>query len=253
MRLTIVGCAGSYAGPDSPASSYLLEAEHDGGTYRLVMDLGSGALGALQRHVDPREVDAVVLSHLHPDHCIDLCGFFVFSKYHPTGALRPIPVWGPDETAAYMARAHGPDSSTGMGDQFDFRAWRTGEPVVLGPFTVTPVLVDHPVQAYALKVQAGDATLVYSGDTGPTEALAALADGADVLLCEASFVESQENPPNLHLTGAEAGEYARRGGVGRLLVTHVPAWTDRDEVGRDVATTFDGAWTLVEAGQVYDL
>ena len=66
-------------------------------------------------------------------------------------------------------------------------------------------------------------------------------------------MESEQNPPNLHLTGAEAGEYARRGGVGQLLVTHVPAWTDRAEVGRDVASTFDGTWTLVEAGQVYEL
>ncbi len=252
MRLTIVGCAGSYPGPDSPASSYLVEAEHEGGTFRLLVDVGSGALGALQRHVDPRDVDAVALSHLHPDHCMDLCGFFVYSKYHPDGALPRIPVWGPDDAQRYLATAYGSDADTGMTEQFDFRPWVPGEPVVLGPFTVTAVRVDHPVQAYALKVEAGGSSLVYSGDTGPCDALADLAVGADVLLCEASFVESAENPPNLHLTGAEAGEYARRGGVGRLLVTHVPSWTDLEEVGRDVASTFDGAWELVEAGRVYE-
>jgi ribonuclease BN (tRNA processing enzyme) len=72
MRLTIVGCSGSFPGPDSPASCYLVEAEHDGATFRLVLDLGSGALGHLQRYTDLESVDAVVLSHLHADHCLDI-------------------------------------------------------------------------------------------------------------------------------------------------------------------------------------
>ena len=83
MRLTIVGCAGSFPGPDSASSCYLVE--HDG--FRMLVDLGSGALGPLQRHLDLRDVDAVLLSHLHADHCFDLSGFYVVSKYHPTGAL----------------------------------------------------------------------------------------------------------------------------------------------------------------------
>ena len=99
MRLTIVGCSGSYPGPDSPASCYLLEAEHDDGsgsrTWRVLVDLGSGALGALQRYADPLSIDAVLLSHLHADHCLDLAGFYVLRKYHPTGPQPPIPVWGP--------------------------------------------------------------------------------------------------------------------------------------------------------------
>jgi ribonuclease BN (tRNA processing enzyme) len=73
MRLTIVGCSGSLAGPTSPASCYLVQTEHEGRTWNLVLDLGNGALGALQRHVDPEAIDAVVLSHLHADHCLDLC------------------------------------------------------------------------------------------------------------------------------------------------------------------------------------
>ena len=91
MRLTIVGCAGSYPGPESAASCYVVE--HDG--FRLLIDLGSGALGPLQRHVDLRQVDAVLLSHLHADHCFDLAGFYVVSKYHPEGTLPTIPVYAP--------------------------------------------------------------------------------------------------------------------------------------------------------------
>ena len=95
--------------------------------------------------------------------------------------------------------------------------------------------------------------LVYSGDTGPTETLDALAAGADVFLCEASFVESKVNPPNLHLTGAEAGASATAAGVGRLLLTHIPAWTDRAEVEPDTKRTWDGPLDLVTSDATYDI
>ena len=91
MRLTVVGNSGSYPGPGSPASCYLLEAEHDGRAFRLLLDLGSGALGALHTYVDPLTVDAILLSHLHADHCLDLCGFYVMRKYHPNGPQPQLP------------------------------------------------------------------------------------------------------------------------------------------------------------------
>jgi len=106
VRLTVIGASGSYPGPESPASCYLLEAEHQGRTWRVLVDLGSGALGVLQRHIDPVTVDAVLLSHLHADHCLDLCGFYVLRKYHPTGPQPRIPVWGPEGTAVRMAKAY---------------------------------------------------------------------------------------------------------------------------------------------------
>ena len=78
MKVTVVGCSGSFPGPDSAASCYLLEAPYDGRTFRLLLDLGSGALGPLQRYADLESIDAVALSHLHADHCLDLCSFYVF-------------------------------------------------------------------------------------------------------------------------------------------------------------------------------
>jgi len=253
MKLTVIGCSGSFPGPDSPASCYLVEAPFDGRTYRLLIDLGSGALGDLQRFCDLRDIDAVALSHLHADHCFDLSGLYVVSKYHPGGQLDRIPVLGPAGTGDFLATAYGVEEPVGMTEQFDFRDWQDGGTVELGPFAVTSVRVDHPVPAYALRVAAGERSLVYSGDTGPTDELVALAAGADLFLCEASFVESVDNPPNLHLTGAEAGTCAARAGVGRLLVTHIPPWTDRAEVESDVKTTWDGPYDLVTAGSTYDL
>ena len=124
MRLTVVGCSGSYPGPESAASCYLLEAEHDGRTWRIVLDLGNGALGQLHRYADPLAIDAVLVTHLHADHCLDLCGYYVLRKYHPSGPQPRIPVWGPEGTAERMARAYGTllermlAGATGMGREF---------------------------------------------------------------------------------------------------------------------------------------
>ncbi|UYM04170.1 MBL fold metallo-hydrolase [Solicola gregarius] len=253
LTLTIVGCAGSFPSAESPASCYLLQAPYQGRTYSVVMDLGNGALGPLQRYVDPLAVDAVVLSHLHADHCLDMCGYYVMRKYHPDGELPRIPVYGPSGTATHLARAYDLPMPVGMTEQFAFADWHAGGGVELGPFRITPSRMSHPVEAYALRVEAGGRALVYSGDTGPTDALVELADGADALLCEASFIESRENPPGIHLTGKEAGEHAARANVGRLLVTHIPTWTDRETVAAEAKRAYEGPVDLVEAGDRYTI
>ena len=92
MKLTVVGCSGSFAGPGSMASCYLLEADHGGRTWRILLDLGSGALGTVQRFIDPLEIDAVLFTHLHPDHFFDISGLYVLWKYHPDGPRPRIPV-----------------------------------------------------------------------------------------------------------------------------------------------------------------
>ena len=166
MRLTVVGCSGSLAGPGSPASCYLVSAEHEGRTWHLVLDLGNGSLGALQRHVDLRDIDAVVISHLHPDHCVDLCGLYVAQRYDPRGPNpRAVPVHGPAGIADRMARAYDLDDAEHMGAELDFREMQDRAGFEVGPFRVTPFLVNHPVEAYGLRVEAGGRTLAYTGDT----------------------------------------------------------------------------------------
>ncbi len=251
MKLTIIGCSGSYPGPDSPASCYLLEADHDGRTWRVLLDLGSGALGVLQRYADPLTVDAVFLSHLHADHCLDLCGYHVLRRYHPSGHQPRIPVWGPVGTADRMARAYDLPIDPGMHEEFDFREYDA--PVQLGPFRVEAIEVDHPVPAYGLRVTADGVTLGYSGDTGPCDGLDAVARDVDLLLAEASFRVSVENPPRLHLTGADCGEAAARAGARRLMITHVPPWHDPEEAMAEARTAYDGPLELARSGDVHDL
>ncbi|MFP5252892.1 MAG: MBL fold metallo-hydrolase [Actinomycetes bacterium] len=252
MRLTVIGCAGSYPGPDSPASCYLLEADAGGRTWRVLMDLGSGALGTLQQYVDPLTVDAVLLSHLHPDHYFDLSGLYVIWKYHPGGPRERIPVYGPTGVARQAARAYGLPPEPGMSAEFDFREYEDA-PIRLGPFTVRVTRVAHPVPAYGMRIEADGRTLAYSGDTGPCEALVQVAKGADLLLAEAAFVTGVDNPADLHLTGADAGRAAHDAGVGRLVLTHVPPWHDREVALAEARSTYSGPVELAATGVTYDV
>jgi ribonuclease BN (tRNA processing enzyme) len=253
MRLTVIGCSGSYPGPDSPASCYLLEEEHDGRSWRVLIDLGSGALGVLQRYADPLSIDAVLLSHLHADHCLDLCGYYVLRKYHPDGPPPRLPVHGPSDTAGRMARAYDLDEDPGMTEEFEFLAWVPGRAVEIGPFTVEAVPVEHPVEAYGLRVRANGALLAFTGDSGPCDQLVQVATGADLLLAEASFHLEADNPPGIHLTGTDCGEVARAAGVGRLVITHVPPWYDPKDMLAAAQDVWSGDAELARPGATYDI
>lgn len=248
MRLTVIGCSGSFPGPESPASCYLLEA--DG--FRMVLDLGNGALGALQRYADIYDIDAVCISHSHADHCLDLCGYWVARRYGPEGPKPLLPVYGPAGLADRMARAYDLDPEPGMREIFDFV---TLEPGVreIGPFRVTTAEMNHVVPTHGFRVEYGGSALAYSADTGPSDALVELARGADLLLCEASFVEGPGLPDSLHLTGAQAARHAARAGVGRLVLTHFVPWNNTDRVVAEARPHFDGPLDTAFPGAVYHL
>jgi len=250
MRLTVVGMSGSYPGPDSPASCYLVEAEHEGSTFRLVVDLGNGALGPLQRYLALDDIDTVLLSHLHADHCLDMCGLYVVRRYYNSGDAPPIPVYGPAGTGPRLARAYDLPEVPGMSGEFEFHTYPEA-PFEVGPFTVTATRVVHPVAAYGLRIVTAGKVLAYSGDSGACEPLVELARDADVFVCEASFLEGQENPPGLHLTGREAAEHATRAGAARLVLTHVPPVVDPQRVLDDAKPAFDGQIDLAAPGATY--
>jgi ribonuclease BN (tRNA processing enzyme) len=249
VRITVIGCSGSFPGPDSPASCYLVEA----GGYALLLDLGSGALGALQRHIGLYDIDAILLTHLHADHCLDLCGYWVARRYAPSGPKPRIPVYGPDGVAERMARAYDLDPEPGMSEAFHFHTL-TPSTFELGPFTVTAVPMSHPVETYGFRVEHDGVALAYSGDTGECEALAHLASGVDLLLAEASFVERPGLPAGLHLTARQAGEYAARAGAKRLVLTHLVPWNDNsNSLAEAKASGYRGDIDLAFQGAVYDL
>ncbi|MQA95234.1 MAG: MBL fold metallo-hydrolase [Streptosporangiales bacterium] len=248
MRLTVIGCAGSFPGPESPASCYLVEAEG----FRLLLDLGNGALGALQRYVGLFEPDAVFLSHLHADHCIDLCAYYVARRYHPAGPAPRLPVYAPGGAADRLARAYDLPLDPGMRREFAFRTLLPGR-TEIGPFTAVLERVNHPVETFGIRLEHGGRALAYSGDTGPSENLVTLARGADLLLAEASFLDEPNLPTDLHLTGREAGEHAAAAMVDSLVLTHLVPWNDPVRLRTEAATAFPGKLELAQAGAAYEL
>jgi len=258
VRLTIVGCSGSFPGPDSPASCYLVEAEG----FRLLVDLGSGALGALQRYVSLYEIDAVCVSHLHADHCLDLCDYSVARRFHPDGPRPPVPVYAPPEAALRLGLALGADPAAdarpgadpyhGITETFSFTTITQGVSQI-GPLRVTAARMNHPVETFGFRLEHRGRSLAYSADTGPTDALPELAAGADVLLCEASFLEPADDgaeplPEDLHLTGRQAGTCATRAGVGQLVLTHLVPWNDQSRTLDEAGQAFSGALSLAAPG-----
>jgi ribonuclease BN (tRNA processing enzyme) len=249
VRLTVIGCSGSFPGPDSPASSYLVESQG----FRLLVDLGSGALGPLQRYSSLDDIDAICLSHLHADHCLDLCGYWVARTFAPGGppATR-LPVYGPPGTDRRMAQAYGLNEHPGMTDTFDFFDLEVGKRE-LGPFQITLARMNHPVETFGFRIEADGKVLAYSADTGETPALVDLARNADLLLCEASFLSEPGLPPDLHLTAKQAAEHATRAGVENLTLTHLVPWNDRDRIVAEASAAFNGKLTLATSGLVSEL
>jgi ribonuclease BN (tRNA processing enzyme) len=227
-----------------------------------VLDLGNGALGPLQQHADPTHLDAVLLSHLHADHCLDLCGLYVMLKYAPrAGTPKPArvhkpAVWGPDGTAERMARAYDLPPRPGMHGQLDFAAWHDLEPVELGPLVVTPYRVTHPVAAFGLRIEdtITGGVLAYTGDTDTCDALGPLCQGADLVLADTAFVEGRDQSRGVHLTAARAGAaVSAAGGVGRLVLTHLPPWNDPDVSRRAAEAAFGRPVELAAPGSTYDV
>lgn len=274
MRLVTVGCSGSFAGPASPASSYLVQvpaaeaaaAGFEERDWNVVLDLGNGALGALQRFVDPLDLDAVGLSHLHPDHFVDVCGLYVYLRYHPergsarTGVPSRLAVLGPSGTAARVDATYG--GGDGLTDELDVRRWEPGVPVRVGPLTLEPYRVLHPVEAYGVRVtgpstlRPGErAVLAYTGDTDVCEGVVELARDADLLLSEAAFHEGRDDgvERGIHLTGRRAGEVAAAAGARRLVLTHLPAWNDPQRSLAEAREVYTGPLDVATTGAVFDL
>ncbi|GAB2925142.1 MBL fold metallo-hydrolase [Rhodococcus aerolatus] len=246
MLLTILGCSGSVSGPDSPASGYLLQAA---GAPPVVLDMGGGTLGQLQRYVDPAQA-VVLLSHLHADHCLDVAGLLVWLRYHPVPCTSTLRLHGPSGSALRLGAASSevPGEVDDISDAVEVHHWVDGGVIRLGELTVRSQRVWHPCEAYGLRITDGaGTTLVYTGDTALRDDVVELARGASVLLAEASWTHADDRPVGVHMSGTEVGRLAQRAEVGELLITHVPPWTSREAVLAEARAEFDGPVRAVGA------
>jgi ribonuclease BN (tRNA processing enzyme) len=248
VRLTVLGCAGSFPGPDSACSAYLIEA--DG--FHLMLDFGTGSLSALQRYASLTSIDAVLLSHLHCDHILDACSYVVVRRYAPDGPYEPLPLYAPAGARDRLTAVYGAEEGP-LDDVYRFHDLHSGT-FTIGPLSVTVDRVEHPIETYGVRIEHRGRTLAYSADSASCDALIRLAAGADTFLCEASYLEDGDNPPGLHMTGTDAGETAMKAGARQLLLTHlVAAWGSEDATTNAAKTAFAGPVEVVRSGATYEI
>ena len=247
MRLTVLGSAGTHVSPVRMCSSYLLEAED----YRLLMDCGNGSLSRLQQRCDVADVDALLISHLHADHFVDVYSLYYALRFHPDGE-RSLSVYAPRGAQEHIAQLLYDDRA--MPEVLSFHAAGAGDVLELGPLRVELFAAAHPVETLAPRVSCRGRVLAYSGDSGPSDQIVACARDADLLLCDSSWLERQRPlPPDVHMTGAEAGRTAAQAAVDHLVVTHIYPRNDPADVAEEAAGAFSGAVSIAADLQEHEL
>jgi len=240
--VTVLGCGGTYAGPDNACSGYLVE----GAGTRIWVDTGPGTLANLQRHVELIDLDAIVISHEHPDHWLDLPVVRNVLRY--VMDQETIAVFG---TAGTKAQAESVLEGH-LSPTFEWTTVAEGSQITIGSIDITFSRTDHPVETLAMRFEIGTTSFVYTADTGPGWEVGALGPSPDVVLCEATM-DNDESGQAPHLTGGEAGRAAAAAGAGRLLLTHLLPGSDDDRRRAEAAAEFGGPIDLVTANRRYPL
>jgi ribonuclease BN (tRNA processing enzyme) len=258
MRLTVLGKSPSWQDADGACSGYLLE---DDGAMVLI-DCGNGVFGKLRHFADYVDVDAVVLSHMHADHFLDLIPFSYALTYGPRGQengegapARPRLVCPPGarDVLRRVVGAWGKEDL--VESAFAIEGYEAGSTVEVGPLRISFHPVPHFIDAYGISVESatGASRLVYGGDSGPAEELVELARGADLLLVEATLPQPETNGDRGHQTPEEAGEQARDAGVKKVVITHISDELDQDDARRRASKAFGASVEVAREGAIYEI
>ncbi len=239
MELTVLGCSGSFGGSQNAAcSGYLLRS----GSTAIWMDCGNGTFGRLQQHIAVEDLTAVVLTHGHPDHCVDIYGLHVLLRY---GLEREgLPVYAPEGLDKFLlALVHD------WGNAFDWRTIDDGDAATVGDIGLRFSRTDHPPPTYAVEATADGRRVIYTADTGPEWSVGAFAPGADLVLSEATYLHSHRPAP-IHLSAHQAGAAAREAAARRLILTHLWPFVDPDVSAAEGSEAFGAPVTLATPGLV---
>jgi ribonuclease BN (tRNA processing enzyme) len=246
MRLTILGSCGAWPEAGQACSGYLVE--HEG--FRLVVDLGYATFPRLLEVAAAAAIDAVVISHGHPDHCADLSPLLRARALpgHPVAAL---PVHAlPGALDAVLAL----DRPAMLADAIDLQVIRPGEPLGLGPFRVTTTMLPHWLPNVGVRIEADGSVLAYTGDSGSVPEIAELARDAGLLLAEATYLEEVPEDSAGYLSSArEAGRWAAAAGVGRLLLTHLWPGSERAAAAALARESYAGDVGVAGAGMAIEV
>lgn len=248
MRLTVLGCNGTYPTSGRPSSGYLIRTEQA----TVWLDCGTGTFAALQEYVDPNDLDAIVITHEHVDHCVDVLPFAYSRRYgHPF--LGPVPVYAPASVPKRLEALIGRTGSA-VFEALAFHRVDLGTEVDIKDLHLVFTQTNHPVPTMAVKLMGSPGSIAYTADTGVTDHLAGWAAGSDVLLAEASYLGSGADKPwPHHLTASEAGELATAANVGRLVLTHLWPTNDPGQSVEEASETFSGSVVAATPGLTIDL
>ena len=229
LTVTVLGSSGTCSGVDNDCSGFLVRSA----TTTVMLDAGPGTFANLQRHVHPSQLDALLISHSHPDHWLDLPMIRNALRY--VFRVDGVPLYTTQETLDF---AHEVSSEDGLGSTFVPQVISDGSEVRIGDLTVRCSRTDHPVETLAVRIDHDGRSFAYTSDTGPAWSLAELGTGIDLAISEATYLEGSEEATPVHLSALQAGKLARAAGVGRLVISHV-------------LPTGSPAATAAEAGDAY--
>ena len=246
--LTVLGSCGGWPEPGRACSGYVLE--HDG--YRIVLDLGYGTLPRLLADLDSiagTGVDAVLLSHAHPDHMVDLHGLFR-ARWYGDSAAAPIPLIAPIGVLQFLEYLEMPHESR-LRRIFAWEQPPTDRQITLGPFDLSCFPLPHYVDNFGFRLQSPELTVAYTGDTGPSPDLVALSRNADLLVADSTdrYQTADDNwDDHLLLTAVEAGRVAREASVEALLLTHFWPGNDREKAAHAASSQYAGKVLIADEG-----
>ncbi|WP_344953055.1 MBL fold metallo-hydrolase [Sphaerisporangium flaviroseum] len=246
MRITVLGGCGAWPAAGQACSGYLVE--QDG--FRLLVDPGYATHPRLLALRAAEEIDAVLVSHGHPDHCADLHPL-LRARALAGDAAPALPVYSPPDALNAVLALDGPGSLRGAYRVHEFTA---GGRFEIGPFQVDTWLLPHWVPNAGLRLSADGQVLAYTGDTGPSPDLTALARDADVFLAEATYAEHVPEDSARYLSSArQAGENAAKADVGKLLLTHLWPGTAPEMIEEAARQIFSGEIDVAHGGLQVDL
>lgn len=245
MRLSVLGSSGSSPVRDNAASGYLVET----GAGSILLDAGSGTFAQLAKRMDPADLAAVVISHIHVDHCVDLFGLFAYLAYGPGIRSEPLPVYVPPGAAAHFEAFIRAGADHPWWSVLDLRTMSSGDTASIVDARLSFAEANHSVPNIATRVDVGGHSLVYTGDTGPSPTVADLTTGADVLVCEATYQEdTRDESFPFHLSAREAGAMAEGAGVDLLILTHLRSSLDVDQSVAEARHSFRGGVVTAQPG-----
>ena len=243
MKLTVIGSWGAYPGKDGATSGYLLQAEG----YNVLLDCGSAVLSKLPGYIDINDLDAVVLSHYHPDHTADVgvLQHAVIVQKALDKRIKPLTFYGHTEDAYFQTLAL-ENYTTSVG-------YVEGKEFPIGPFTFSFLRALHPVTAFSMRIEYEYKAIGYTGDTEWNERLPEFSKDVDIFLCEASLFSQFKGKVSGHLTAVEAGELADKASVGRLVLTHLPHYGNHADLLTEASAVYSGPIELAAEGKSWEI